>query len=108
LQKNTRSANVASVRPLREAQRGLVGEPVRHVPQRARLRFQRLDHRRMTVPERGDRDTAREIDEHPPVLIPDARAFAAHREERRGCEALHHVPIEIANATPEATRHRLQ
>ena len=38
----------------------------------------------MAVAERGDRDAAREVDVHAPVLVPHARAFAAHRHERRG------------------------
>jgi hypothetical protein len=78
----------------REPQRRLVGEPVRHMPQRARLRFERADHRRMAMAERGDGDACGEIDVHPPVLVPHARAFTAHRNERRGREARDHHLVE--------------
>ncbi len=80
--------------PLGEPQRRFVGEPVRHVPQPARLLVDRLDHRRMAVAQRGDRDAAAEVDVHPPVLVPDARTLAAHRDEGRRGEAGHHDLVE--------------
>ena len=76
--------------PLRQPQRRLVGEPVRHVPQRARLLVERADHRRVAMPERGHGDAAREVDVHAALLVPHARALAAHRHERRGRVAGHH------------------
>ncbi len=79
---------------LREPQRRLVGEPVRHVPDLPRLLVERAQHRRMAVAERGDGDAAREVDVHPAVLVPDARAFAAHRDERRRRVARHHHFVE--------------
>ena len=80
--------------PLREPQRRLVGEPVRHVPELPRLLVERVHHRRMAVAERGDGDAAREVDVHPAVLVPDARAFAAHGDERRRRVARHHHLVE--------------
>jgi hypothetical protein len=80
LQKNTRSAKVASIEALREPQRWLVREPVRDVPDLPGLLRQRTDERRMAVAERGDGHAAREVDVHPAVLVPDARAFPAHGE----------------------------
>ena len=55
---------------------------------------ERLHHRRMAVAERGDGDAAREVDVHPAVLVPDARAFAAHRNERRRRVARDHPLVE--------------
>ena len=69
--------------PLRESQRRLVREPVADVPDLARLLVERADHCRMAMPERGHRDAAREVDIELAVLVPHARALAAHRDERR-------------------------
>jgi hypothetical protein len=91
LQKKTRSANVASVSLF--ASRS-VGEPVRDVPDLARLLLDRLHHRRVAVAERRHGDAAREVDVHAPVLVPDARALAAHRQERRRREARDHHLVE--------------
>ena len=80
--------------PLGEPQRGLVREPVGDVPELARLLGQRAHQHRMAVAERGDRDAAREVDVHPAVLVPDARAFAADRNERRRRVAGDHPLVE--------------
>ena len=56
----------------REPKRRLVGHPVGHMPERLRLVEKRLDDRWMTVTEGGDGHSAREVDVHPPLLVPDA------------------------------------
>ena len=79
---------------LGEPQRRLIREPVGHVPELSRLLRQRLDERRMAMAERGHGHAAREVDVHPAILVPDARAFAAHRNERRRRVARHHPLVE--------------
>ena len=81
--------------PLRETQRRLAGQPVRHVPQRARLVGDRADHRRVAMAERSHGHAAREVDVHPPVLVPHARAFPAYGDERGRRIALHHQRVEV-------------
>ena len=85
---------------LGEPQRRFVREPVGDVPELSRLLGQRPDERRMAMAERGHRHAAREIDVHPAILVPDARAFAAHRNECRRRVARHHPLVE------QLARHR--
>jgi hypothetical protein len=76
LQKNTRSANVASIsRFARRSAGSLVNQF--DVPELARLLSQRSDQDGMAVTERSDGD-AREVDVHASGLVPDARTLAAH------------------------------
>ena len=79
---------------LRQPQRRLVREPVRDVPDLPGLLRQRPDERRMAMAERGDGHAAREIDVHPAVLVPDARAFPADGNERSRCIAGDHPLVE--------------
>ncbi len=78
----------------RQPQRRLVGHPVGDVPDGLRLIVQRLDHRRVAVTERGDRDAAGEVDVHAALLVPHARSDAAHGDERRRRVTRHHELVE--------------
>ena len=73
----------------------LVGIDVREVPQLVGLLRQRADQRRMTVPQRIDRDTASEIDVLLARLIPQAAPLAAHRNRLLGRIVGGHVAVEI-------------
>ena len=75
-------------------QRGLVGHPVRYVPERMRLLREHLDDRGVAVPERGHGHAAGEVDVHPPLLVPHPRPGGTHGDERRGRIARHHQLIE--------------
>lgn len=69
----------------RQAQSRFVRKNVAGMPQRFPLRFQRRHQRRMTVPQRGNRDAAGEIDVFFALLIPNPAAYAFYRNELRGC-----------------------
>jgi hypothetical protein len=64
-----------------QAQRRLIGEDVAGMPQGFALAFERLDQRRMAVPQRRHRDAAGKIDVLFSLLIPDPAALAAHRHK---------------------------
>ena len=89
---------------LGEAQRRLAGQPVRHVPQRARLVGDRADHRRMAVTERGDGDAAGEVDVH--ACRSGPRRASLRRAPERTAQARSTAPSirRTSRASPAASR----
>ncbi|MNU93415.1 hypothetical protein D3C71_833570 [compost metagenome] len=68
-----------------QTQRRFVGEHVAGVPQGFALGFQRFNQRRMAVPQRRHRNTAREINVLFTLLIPNPTAFPFDRDKLRRC-----------------------
>ncbi len=77
-----------------ETQHRLVGVAIADVPQLAALFVQHFQQFRMRMTERGDGDTAGEVDIVAALRIPDARAETAIRHEGRGRKHRHHDFVE--------------
>jgi hypothetical protein len=73
--------------------RGLGGVQVGHVAQPRDLRADRLDHRRVGVPEQVDRDPAQHVHIGLSGVVPDDRALAAHQSDRRRAVRVHHAAV---------------
>lgn len=69
----------------RQAQRRFISEDIAGMPQSLALTLERLDQRRMAVPQRRHRDAAGKIDVLFSLLIPDSAALAAHRHKLGRC-----------------------
>jgi hypothetical protein len=88
------AAEARAAEPLRELHSALGQVEVRRVGEHADLLANRLDHRRMTVADRADRDAGEEIEVFLAVRVPEPRPLAA--DELDGCPRVGlHQPARV-------------